>query len=375
MSSLFESGVHGQVLMWMFAVAVVLGALTSKTNFCTMGAVSDWLNMGDTGRMRAWLFASAIAILGVTVLEAASVATLRANTMPPYRTENFAWLRYIAGGLIFGIGMTLGSGCGTKTLLRIGGGNLKSIVVAAAIATVVYFMFTTRLFEITVTSWVGPTVVSLAEYGLSGQGIDDILAKVTGMNTTTARLLAGAAIGAALLGYAFKSGDFRGNRDHILGGTVVGLAVVAGWYVTAGPLGVEWVEEAMMDGAPNRAAIQSFTFISPIGETGRYLLDPTNLGLIRVGVVTVFGVVLGSLLYALLSRSFRFEWFNSPQDFFQHLIGGLLMGYGGFVAMGCTIGQGVSGVSTLALGSFLALGGMIAGSALTMKIQFVLMDR
>lgn len=375
MSSLFESGVHGQVLMWMFAVAVVLGALTSKTNFCTMGAVSDWLNMGDTGRMRAWLFASAIAILGVTALEAASVATLRANTMPPYRTENFAWLRYIAGGLIFGIGMTLGSGCGTKTLLRIGGGNLKSIVVAAAIATVVYFMFTTRLFEITVTSWVGPTVVSLAEYGLSGQGIDDILAKVTGMNTTTARLLAGAAIGAALLGYAFKSVDFRGNRDHILGGTVVGLAVVAGWYVTAGPLGVEWVEEAMMDGAPNRAAIQSFTFISPIGETGRYLLDPTNLGLIRVGVVTVFGVVFGSLLYALLSRSFRFEWFNSPRDFFQHLIGGLLMGYGGFVAMGCTVGQGVSGVSTLALGSFLALGGMIAGSALTMKIQFVLMDR
>lgn len=375
MSSLFESGVHGQVLMWMFAVAVVLGALTSKTNFCTMGAVSDWLNMGDTGRMRAWLFASAIAILGVTALEAASVATLRANTMPPYRTENFAWLRYIAGGLIFGIGMTLGSGCGTKTLLRIGGGNLKSIVVAAAIATVVYFMFTTRLFEITVTSWVGPTVVSLAEYGLSGQGIDDILAKVTGMNATTARLLAGAAIGAALLGYAFKSGDFRGNRDHILGGTVVGLAVVAGWYVTSGPLGVEWVEEAMMDGEPNRAAIQSFTFISPIGETGRYLLDPTNLGLIRVGVVTVFGVVFGSLLYALLSRSFRFEWFNSPRDFFQHLIGGLLMGYGGFVAMGCTVGQGVSGVSTLALGSFLALGGMIAGSALTMKIQFVLMDR
>lgn len=375
MSSLFESGVHGQVLMWMFAVAVVLGALTSKTNFCTMGAVSDWLNMGDTGRMRAWLFAIAIAILGVTALEAASVATLRANTMPPYRTENFAWLRYLAGGLIFGIGMTLGSGCGTKTLLRIGGGNLKSIVVAAAIATVVYFMFTTRLFEITVTSWVGPTVVSLAEYGLSGQGIDDILAKVTGMNATTARLLAGAAIGAALLGYAFKSGDFRGNRDHILGGTVVGLAVVAGWYVTAGPLGVEWVEEAMMDGAPNRAAIQSFTFISPIGETGRYLLDPTNLGLIRVGVVTVFGVVFGSLLYALLSRSFRFEWFNSPRDFFQHLIGGLLMGYGGFVAMGCTVGQGVSGVSTLALGSFLALGGMIAGSALTMKIQFVMMDR
>jgi uncharacterized membrane protein YedE/YeeE len=374
MSSLLDFGAHGQVLIWMFALAVVLGAVTSKTNFCTMGAVSDWLNMGDTGRMRAWLFAIAIAVLGVTAIEAASVASLRANTMPPYRTENFAWLRYIVGGLIFGIGMTLGSGCGTKTLLRIGGGNLKSIFVATAIATVVYFMFTTRLFEISVTSWVGPTVVSLAEYGLAGQGIDDFLAKATGLNATTARLLAGAAIGAALLWYVFKSADFRGNRDNILGGAAVGLAVVGGWYVTAGPLGVEWVEEAIMDGEPNRAAVQSFTFISPIGEAGRYLLDPTNLGLVRVGVVTVFGVILGAFLYALFTRSFRFEWFSSPGDFFLHLTGGLLMGYGGFVAMGCTVGQGVSGVSTLALGSFLALGGMIAGSALTMKIQFALMD-
>lgn len=374
MSSLFDAGAHSQVLMWMFVLAVVLGALASKTNFCTMGAVSDWLNMGDTGRLRAWLFAIAIAILGVTAIEAASVASLRTNTMPPYRTENFAWLRYIVGGLIFGVGMTLGSGCGTKTLLRIGGGNFKSICVAAAIAAVVYFMFTTRLFEISVLSWVGPTVVSLADYGMSGQGVDDFLARLTGMSATTARLLAGAAIGAVLLWLAFRSSDFRGNRDHVLGGAAVGLAVVAGWYVTAGPLGVAWVEEAMMDGEPNRAAIQSFTFISPIGETGRYLLDPTNLDLIRVGVVTVFGVIIGSFLYALTSRSFRFEWFTSPRDFLQHVSGGLLMGYGGFVAMGCTVGQGVSGVSTLALGSFLALGGMIAGSALTMKVQFALMD-
>jgi len=373
MSSLLDSGAHGQVLMWMFAIAVVLGAVASKTNFCTMGAVSDWLNMGDTGRLRAWLFAIAVAVLGVTALEAMSVATLRSNTMPPYRTENFAWLRYIAGGLIFGIGMTLGSGCGNKTLLRIGGGNLKSLVVAAAIATVVYFMFTTRLFEISVMSWVGPTVVTLSDYGMSGQGIDDFLVRLTGMDGSTARLLAGFAIGAGLMWFVFKSADFRGNRDHILAGAVVGLAVVAGWYVTAGPLGAQWIEEAMMDGEPNRAAIQSFTFISPIGETGRYLLDPTNLGLIRVGVVSVFGVILGSLLYAVISRSFRIEWFSSPQDFFQHLVGGLLMGYGGFVAMGCTVGQGVSGVSTLALGSFLALGGMIAGSALTMKVQFAMM--
>ena len=219
--------------------------------------------------------------------------------------------------------------------------------------------------------------VNLTTGGAIGGGIWGTLIGLLFLNP-----IVGAAVGAGAGALAGKFTDI-GIDDQFLrdigqsldkGGAAVGLAVVGGWYVTAGPLGVEWVEEAIMDGEPNRAAVQSFTFISPIGEAGRYLLDPTNLGLVRVGVVTVFGVILGAFLYALLSRSFRFEWFTSPRDFFQHLIGGLLMGYGGFVAMGCTVGQGVSGVSTLALGSFLALGGMIAGSALTMKIQFALMD-
>jgi len=370
----FLSGAHGQVLMSIFVLALILGAVTAKTNFCTMGAVSDWVNMDHTGRMRAWLFAVAVAVLGVAALEAASLVTLRGNTMPPYRTENFAWLRYIAGGLMFGAGMTLAGGCGTKTLLRIGGGNVKSLFVAAAIATVVYFMFTTRLFEISVMSWVGPTVVDLRAFDIGGQGIDDFLARASGMSPPAARLIAGAAVGLALLGYALKSPDFRGSRDNLVAGAVVGLAVVAGWYVTGGPLGAQWLEEAVMDGEPNRAAVQSFTFISPIGETGRYLMNPANFALVRVGVVSVFGLVLGAFLYALVSRSFRIEWFASPTDFASHLAGGVLMGFGGFMAMGCTIGQGVSGSSTLALGSFMALASMIIGSALTMKVQYAMME-
>ncbi len=374
MLSFLQSGMHGQVLMLILIVAMILGAVSNKTNFCTMGAVSDWVNMGDTGRLRAWLFAVAVAVLGMVALEAASLVTLRNNTMPPYRTENFAWLRYILGGLMFGVGMTLASGCGTKTLLRIGGGNLKSLFVAATIATVVYFMFTTRLFEIAFLSWLAPTVIDLRALGIAGQGVDDFLVKASGMDGGTARLLAGAAIGIGLLAYTLKSSEFRSSRDNLLGGAVVGLAVVAGWYITGGPMGAQWVEEAMMDGEPNRAAVQSLTFISPIGETGRYLMDPTNFSLIRVGVASVFGVVLGSLLYAVFSRTFRIEWFTSFGDFASHIIGALLMGFGGFLAMGCTIGQGVTGASTLALGSFMALASMIIGSALTMKVQFAMME-
>ncbi len=369
-----ELSFHLQVLILMFVAAILLGAVATKTNFCTMGAVSDWVNMGDTGRMRAWLFAIGLAGMGVVILEAASVVTLRGNTMPPYRTENFAWLRYIVGGFIFGVGMTLGGGCGNKTLLRIGGGNLRSIFVALMIGIVAYLMFTTNLFNIAVMSWVGPTIVDLRAHGISGQGIDDFVSSLSGMDGTTARVAVGSLISIGLIAYALASRDFRGNFDHVLAGIVVGLVVVVGWYVTGGSIGQEWVEEAFMDGEPNRAAVQSFTFISPIGDTFRYLLSPTDFSLVRVGVVSVFGVVLGSFLYSILSGSFRIEWFSSFSDFASHIGGGLLMGFGGFMAMGCTIGQGVTGVSTLALGSFLALGSIIAGSVATMKVQYAMLD-
>ena len=121
--------IHVQVLGAVFAIAVVMGAVTSKTNFCAMGAVSDWVNIGDTGRMRAWVFAMAVALAGMIALEGAGIVNLSGETFPPYRTANFAWIRYLLGGFLFGVGMTLGSGCGNKTLVRVGSGNLKSVVV------------------------------------------------------------------------------------------------------------------------------------------------------------------------------------------------------------------------------------------------------
>lgn len=371
-----EAAIHTQMLGAAFAVALGLGAVMRRTNFCTMGAVSDWVNMDDLGRMRTWLLAMAVAILGVLALEATALAAIGRDTLPPYRGANFAWLRYAVGGFVFGIGMTLASGCGVKTLVRVGGGNLKSLVVAAVIAAVVYLMFTTRLFELTVTIWSDPATLDLGRFGIKGQDLGSILGAWMGLEAALAQLVAGLSLAAVLLWFAFKSSDFRANFDHLLAGIAIGLAVVIGWYITAGPLGTEWREYAMMAGEqrPLRVGVQSFTFISPIGDAARYLAQPGDLRLLTFGTVAVGGVVLGALAQALVSGGFRLEWFTSARDFAAHAVGGVLMGFGGFAAMGCTIGQGVTGVSTLALGSFIAVAAMIAGAALTMKIQYRLLD-
>ncbi len=370
-----EFDLHFYVLLSAFAVALVMGVVMAKTNFCTMGAVSDWVNMGDTGRLRAWLLAVAVAAAGLLVLELAKVVTLPGNTLPPYRTPQFAWLRYLLGGFLFGIGMTLGSGCGSKSLIRIGGGNLKSVFVALGIGAVGYVMFTTEFFSIAVMSWLGPTVLDLAPYEIRGQNLDALVSWAAGTDPRMTRAAAGALVVGGLLWFIFRSADFRANRELIAGGTVVGVAVIAGWFITGGPWGEDWRAAAMFAAErPSRVEVQSFTFISPIGDTGRYLMQPTRFSLLTFGVMGVFGVIAGSLLHSLVSRSFRFEWFVSLQDFVNHVAGGLLMGFGGFLAMGCTIGQGVTGTSTLALGSFLALAAMIAGGAVTMKVQYYLLD-
>lgn len=375
-----EFTIHHQTLGLVFLIAVILGAVAHKTNFCTMGAVSDWVNMGDTGRMRAWLLAMAVALLGVLVLEASGVLVLPPDTFPPYRTANFAWLRYLLGGVMFGIGMTLASGCGNKTLVRIGGGNVKSVMVLVIAATGAYLMLWGDIkgegfFEVVFNSWMAPTAINLTERGIPSQELSVVVAGLSGAQIGNLHFIIGGILVAGLLLFIFKSADFRASFDNILGGLVVGLAVIAGWYVTGGPMGAAWKEYAeLATEIPSRVNVQSYTFISPMGDSVRYLMSPSNYSLINFGVVALFGVIVGSFLYALLFRKFRIEWFASGKDFVTHAVGGVLMGFGGVLSMGCTIGQAVTGVSTLAIGSILTFLAIVFGSALTMKVQYYLMD-
>ncbi|ARU32041.1 hypothetical protein CAP31_10380 [Sulfuriferula sp. AH1] len=385
---LFDSFAQAQsVLLWAtFGLAVVLGLVANKTNFCTMGAISDWVNMGDLGRMRAWLLAIAVAMLGVSVLEYFGLANLDAS-FPPYRGAQLIWAENILGGVLFGIGMTFASGCGNKTLIRIGGGNIKSIVVLLIIAVIAYFMVNPfpgsdkTLFTVLFNGWIRPLAVNTGSH----QDLASFL--VSDANLKQARLVLGVLIALAISVFVFKSADFRSNKDNIIGGLVVGLVVLGAWYISS-------VIQVKVDGtnytlqgyvqewdfvagsneikpADSRPlSPQSFTFINPMGQTLGYVAGKFDISLLTFGVMALAGVIAGSLLWSLLSRNFRIEWFASFADFRNHVFGAVLMGFGGVLAMGCTIGQGITGMSTLALGSFLALISIIFGSAMTMRLQY-----
>ena len=367
-----EFTVHSQVLAAAFAIAVAMGAVANKTNFCTMGAVSDWINIGDTGRMRAWVLAMAVALGGVIVLEAAGTVDLSAATFPPYRTASFAWLRYVVGGLMFGIGMTLASGCGNKTLVRIGSGNLKSLTVLLIAMVASYLMLWTPFYEVVFHPWISATAINLAQHGVPTQEVGSILSGMFGMQPSRALNFAAAVLAAAgMFAFVFRSADFRGSSDNILGGAVMGSAVVAGWWLTGGPLGRAWQEYAdMAIDIPSRVQVQSYTFVSPMGDAARYLLSPATMSLLNFGVLALAGVIVGSFIYAVATKSFRVEWFASFKDFVNHAIGGALMGVGGVLSMGCTVGQAITGVSTLASGSFLTFFAIVIGATGTMKYQY-----
>lgn len=359
------------IVLWGLGLGVIFGFIGNKTNFCTMGAVSDVVNMGSWGRMRAWILAIAVSIIGTNLLSYFGYLDLSKTI---YTGPNFPWLTFLVGGLTFGVGMTLASGCGNKTLLRIGGGNLKSLVVfvfmgVAAIATLKGIL---GAFRVNVLS--APAVTKQLD---QSQTIPAIMSGIGGLEGNTLQLLLASAIAVAMLIFVFKSRDFRSETDNNLGGLVIGLVVVAGWYIT-GHLGYaenpDTLEMTYMGTASHLA--ESMSFVAPSAYTLEYLgywTDASNV--ITFSVASAFGVVSGSFLYAMVSKSFRWEYFTSAKDMASHMIGAILMGFGGITAMGCTIGQGITGVSTLSMGSFLTLAAIIAGSALTMKVQYYLMMR
>ena len=374
------------IILWAaFGIALVMGAVVNKTNFCTMGAVSDLVNIGDSGRFRAWLLAIAVALLGVAILEPMGLVGIN-DSFPPYRGGELLWGENLIGGLLFGIGMTLASGCGNKCLIRIGGGNIKSIMVMLVIGVIAYFMVSPfpgsdkTLFSLLFYDWIRPLSVSLG----ASQDLGSLLG---GESAGMARMIIGGVLGVVLLLFVFKSADFRSSFDNVLGGLVVGLAIVAAWYVTTNVIidadgeqltPAEYYEQWDMlaesdEGKPAQGrplSPQSYTFINPMAQSLGYAGSGFNKTLLTFGVMAFLGVIAGSLLWSMLSRSFRFEWFSSVGDFFNHLVGAILMGFGGTLALGCTIGQGITGISTLATGSFLTFVAIVFGSALTMKIQY-----
>lgn len=310
---IFEGFVEAEsILLWSaFALAVVLGAAANKTNFCTMGAVSDWVNMGDLGRIRSWLLAIAVAMLGVVIFESMGMVDA-GGSFPPYRAAELIWAENILGGLLFGIGMTLASGCGNKTLVRIGGGNFKSIIVLLIIGCIAYFMTNPfpdsdkTLFSVLFYDWIRPMSIST----LNGQDLGNLL---NAENAVMTRLVVGVILALAILVFVFKSADFRSSRDNILGGLIVGLVVLGGWYVSSnmqvnvedemyslGNYYGEW--DMLADSEEGKPAVgaplspQSYTFVNPMGQTFGYVKGGVDRAMLTFGIMGLLGVILGSFL-------------------------------------------------------------------------------
>lgn len=335
-----------------FAAGLIFGATAQKTNFCTMGALSDIVFMGDWRRFRAWMLAVAVAILGTQALHAGGLIQVDKTI---YMTANLGWLGAVLGGLMFGFGMTMAGGCGNKTLVRIGGGNLKSVVVALVLGIFAY-MTLRGLIALARVGMEGVANVDLKARGFASQGIAEILAVPFGLDREAARWGVALLAAAALLVFCFRDAAFRASRRDVAAGIVIGLLIPTGWWIT-GVLGHDEFEPT---------PLFSFTFVAPTGEAIQYLMTYTG-ATINFGIAAVGGVIAGSFLTAVAGRNFHLEAFAGTDDMLRHMAGGALMGVGGVLSLGCTIGQGLTGMSTLAFGSLLALASILAGGYLGLK--------
>ncbi len=335
-----------------FGLGLVFGITVQRTNFCTMGSISDIVSMGAWNRFRAWMLAIAVAILGSQALQVSATVDLGQTI---YLTTNLGWFGAILGGLMFGFGMTMTGGCGSRTLVRIGGGNLKSVV-AVLFMGIFAYMTLRGLTGLARVEIEGFSNLDLEALGLESQGIPDILTALLGLPAVAARGATVVALAGGLLWFCFRSAAFRASRRDIAAGLIFGALVPAGWYAT-GVIGYDAFEPL---------PLTSYTFVAPVGNAIQYLMTFTG-STIDFGIAAVGGVIAGGFLAAKASGQFRIEAFADVGDMQRHIIGGALMGMGGIMALGCTIGQGITGMSTLALGSVIALVSIVAGGVFGMK--------
>ena len=358
-----------QVLWAAFAVAAAFGFIAQRTHFCTMGAISDIVNMGDWTRMRMWGMAVGVAMVGF-------YAMAWLGWIDPgkaiYTTGRVVWLSALIGGALFGFGMVLASGCGSKTLVRIGAGSLKSLVVffvmgLAAFATLRGVFGVLRV----------NTVDTVAFDVAAGGAIPAWISSGFGLNPALTGLSIALLVGGGLVIWALMGSGFR-NFNNVFAGLGIGLVIVLMWWVS-GRLGFVPEHPETLDAVylgSNTGRMESLTFTAPMAYTLDWLIFFSDTSkVLTFGVVTVAGVVVGSLICALIERSFRWEGFRSTQDTALHIAGAALMGVGGVTALGCTVGQGLSGLSTLSFVSFVAVTGIVLGAIASLRFQMWLLDR
>lgn len=351
------------------AIGFLFGAIAHRTRFCTLGAVVDLVGMGDSTRLRMWALAIAVAAAGTSIAAAGGFIDLSATI---YTAPRLNWLAHIIGGASFGVGMVLASGCGAKTLVRIGSGSLKALVAGVFLAIGAL---------ITLRGILGALRVNILESASvdlpSTQDLPTLLA-FSGLlpASSTARLALALALALLIGAWAISRPDAR-RKEAFLGGIGVGAAVIAGWLAT-GWLGFvpehpETLETAYL--ATNTGRMESLSLVAPQAYALDLLMFWTDTGRsMTFGIAAAAGTILGAMASAVLAREFRWEGFSGTADLIRHMAGGLLMGFGGITGLGCTIGQGVTGVSTFSIGSWLTLAAMLGAAWATLQWQYRQME-
>lgn len=311
-------------------IGAVVGAAAFLSNFCFLGGVSDILFARDWRRMRAWMLAAGVALLGTQALDAAGVITIDRVLRP-----NVLWLPALLGGTCFGFGMALAGGCVNRALVRIGAGSLKSLV------TVIFIGLVSAL---TFFGVLQPLSTALARAGsfellVAPEGLHRVLVALPAFDANIARWVITILIGGGLVAVSFADNWFRSSKDQWIAAVVIGLAIPAALVASGGVL--------------------ALNFAGPLG--GLVLALVLKGPLFTFGLLSIVGVPLGSFAAAALTHNLALESFTDRADLPRHLVGAALMGFGGTIALGCTFGQGLSGLSTLSLTAMLTVAAIIFG--------------
>jgi uncharacterized membrane protein YedE/YeeE len=334
-------------------IGFAFGAVVYRTNYCAMGSLSDIYSLGDYRRFRAWVLAAATALIGTQLLAGAGVVALERSM---YLGPTLDWVGNVAGGLAFGVGMVLAGGCPSRNLARAGGGDLRSLLTLMVLGIAAFMA---------IGGILAPARVALEQathVGLGrapSQGVGDLLSASAGLAPGWARTAVAGLLAAGALAYCFGDAKFRASPTHVVSGLAVGLLVVAGWALT----GLAYDEMAVRPSAPI-----SLTYIRPVGDTLQWLSLYTATPMPGFGVASVLGALLGAFVAATAMGRFRLATFADAGDTVRNLLGAALMGVGGVLALGCTVGQAVTGVSTLAAGSLITFAAIVAGGLLGLRL-------
>jgi len=307
-------------------------------NFCTLGAIEVAIFGGNYDRIRMWALIIAVAMLGTFFLDHLRLIDI---TQSIYLSAGTSLAAVAIGSVVFGLGMSLVGTCGFGALVRIGGGDLKSIITFLVMGIFAYATLSGA------TAYLRLSLFSEQDTGNNIAGIAHFTADYLSVSPNIIAYI----IAFALAYFALKTPGFRQQHKRILASILMGLLVVWGWLST-GVLAADEFE-------PYR--LETLTFSAPLGETIMYVMTMSGASL-KFGIGATVGVIIGSALTSLALGHFRWEGCDDPRELKRQLVGGLLMGVGGVTALGCTIGQGISAFSTLAISAPIALIGMFCGA-------------